>query len=232
MANKSKNNKQAPAKPAPKPSTSKPQTQSTGPSSAQNNAEKKTRVVRSARERLTDAPTEILKKLESVGAYLAKCQSTQARQASEIAKNARATMADLRDAIKVIPADDAPNASRDYVVGDVVKLTATRDLSGEGRGLELCTLDEIKGEWEVVEAQHRAPLGTKKPKDGETAAIPAPAPEAEQWLRLKGNKGNLINRKAVGHGVELVTPAPDSPSVNQDAELSDEDEDDDNESAD
>jgi hypothetical protein len=38
-------------------------------------------------------------------------------------------------------------------------------------------------------------------------------------------------RKAVGHGVELVTPAPDSPSVNQDAGLSDDDEDDDNESA-
>jgi uncharacterized protein YfaQ (DUF2300 family) len=147
MANKSKNNKQAPAKQASKPSTPKPQASATN--QATQTAEKKTRVVRSARERLADAPGEILKKLESVGAYLAKCQSPQARHASEIAKNARATMADLRDAIKIIPADDAPNASRDYVVGDVVKLTAARDLSGEGRGLELCTLDEIKGEWEV-----------------------------------------------------------------------------------
>lgn len=227
MANKSKNNKQAPAKQAPKPSTPKPQ--ASAANQATQTTEKKTRVVRSARERLTDAPTEILKKLESVGAYLAKCQSPQARQASEIVKTARATMADLREAIKVIPADDAPNASRDFVVGDVVKLTAARDLSGEGRGLELSTLDEIKGEWEVVEAQHKTPLGTKKPKDGETA--PAPTPETEQWLRLKGSKGNLINRKGSGHGVELVTPAPDSPSVNQDAELGDDDEDDDNESA-
>jgi hypothetical protein len=134
MANKSKNNKQAPAKQASKPSTPKPQASATN--QATQTAEKKTRVVRSARERLADAPGEILKKLESVGAYLAKCQSPQARHASEIAKNARATMADLRDAIKIIPADDAPNASRDYVVGDVVKLTAARDLSGEGHDLD------------------------------------------------------------------------------------------------